>query len=115
MFRWGDTELKVEFGKYVAPFAKRERSILALIPSIDLSAASSVVQDGGRERKVVNLNGFCLSLEEYGLLYDDYLLGTVREFEGPSGEYFDGLIYELSAPKQVNNTKFEYDLTIMEA
>lgn len=115
MYLWGEKKLKIDPGSYSPPYAARERSVITLIPSADISTPNSVIQDGGRERKTVSMSGFTNSLTEYNELHSEYLTGTVRTFTGPSGETLDGFIYELSAPKRAMYRKFEYTLTIMEA
>lgn len=115
MYLWGATKLKVNTGSYNPPYSTREKNVINLIPSADITLPNSVVQDGGRSRKITSMSGFTVTLEEYLALHTDYLLSTVRTFTGPSGETLDGFIYELSAPKRVMAKKFEYDITIMEA
>lgn len=113
-YQWGNTKLKVDPGSYTPPHAVRKRTVLDLIPGADLSIPSSVLQEGGRERKQASLSGFALSLAEYNLLYDDYLASVQRVFIGPSGEAMNAMIWELSPAKRAFEGKYEYSMTLME-
>lgn len=113
MYLWGDKELKIVPGTYNPPFALKQRSIIEIIPSISTSY-NSVLQDGGRERKRAAMEGFCISLEEYNELYNDYLAAIEKTFTGPTGETLTGIIYELSAPTRVMYKKYEYSITLLE-
>lgn len=114
MYQWGNTKLKVVPGSYTPPHAVRKRTVLDLIPGADITTPSSVLQDGGRDRKQASLSGFTVSLTEYNLLYDDYLASIQRLFTGPSGETFTAMIWELSPATRVFEGKYEYNMTLME-
>jgi exoribonuclease II len=114
MFYWGELKLKVDTGSYNPPHATREKTVIDVIPGADIALPASILQEGGRARKVANLSGFCTSYTEYDVLYQDYLNSIIRTFTGPSGETLEGIIYELSPATRVMARKFEYDIVFME-
>jgi len=114
MYKWGEKKLKIEPGSYSPPYAPRQREIIDLIPGADLTRPNSVMQDGGRERYRVAMNGFCNTYAEYLELYADYMASVSRVFIGPDGETLTAIIFELSEPSREMYKKFSYSITLME-
>ena len=113
-FLWGTTELTVVPESYNPPHAVRKRTVIDLIPYDEITNPSSILQDGGRERKQVSLSGFVTSLADYETLYADYLASTVRTFTGPDEETMSCMIWDLSPAKRIYYGKLDYSLILME-
>ena len=81
-FKWGNTDLYVLRDTYNPPWAESTISEIALLPdSADLSAVSTVLQQGGRKRQTVSFSTYVKSYSVYADMLADYLAGTARNLQ----------------------------------
>lgn len=115
-FSWGSTDLYVIKGTYIPPWAEVAINEIALLPDpADLSAVSTVLQQGGRKRQIVTLTTYVKSYSTYTAMLADCMAGTQRTFTGADGYSATMIISSLSqAVRKIYPTRFEFSVTFME-
>lgn len=115
-FKWGNTPLYVIKDSYSPPLAEVVISETALLPNpADLTAASTVLQQGGSKRAKVPLTAICFEYAEYQAMQQDWLNGTERTFTGADGYSATMIIMALGqATRKLYRTRYEFSVTFVE-
>lgn len=115
-FSWGSTSLNVLRDSYSPPLAEAVITETPLLPDpADLSAVSTVLQQGGSKRAKVSLTVICFEYAEYQAMQQDWLNGTERTFTGADGYNATMIIMALGqATRKLYRTRFEFSVTFME-
>ena len=101
MATWGDADLQIRWGTYYPPHAEAGLVSIRVLPPDTGTDHVEVVQQGGRDRKVITFEGQCWSLPEYDVLLDAYIAGEEKLFNGPDVTNFPCFIKQLSPPEYV--------------
>lgn len=115
-FKWGNTELYIIKDTYNPPWAEATINEIALLPDpADLSAVSTVIQQGGRKRQTVSFSTYVKSYSVYTDMLADCMACIERTFTGADGHSATMIISSLSqAVRKIYPTRFEFSVTLME-
>jgi hypothetical protein len=114
--KWGDTTLNIVYGTYDGFSCESGIVESMLIPnSSDLTAVSSMLQQGGRTRERATMEVGVKDIATYNALKADSVAGTERTFISPLGNSFTCIIEKPGTPKYVNRGLIRFTMTLLEA
>lgn len=107
--------LKILFPTYRPPHADSIYSEIDVIPSAAVSNPVTILQQGGRKRKVVTYRALVTTLAAYESLLTDYHSGANKTFYGPESLVFESIIRNLSPPEYIKRSAvIKFNITFME-
>ena len=112
-YTWGSTDLKIVPQTYKAWHCDNGLVVIDLLPD-GTDAPASIIQQGGRSRKLVAFDGFVSTIAAYNSLLDDFIALTERTFSDPAGSMLM-IISELTPPTMIIDNKWDYSIVLMEA
>ena len=109
---------EIRWGTYYPPHAESGFASIRVLPP-DLGTDSvEVVQQSGRDKKVITFTGQCWSIADYSAIMDAHFTADVRYFSGPDVTDFPCFIRQLSAPEYVidylSNGYYRYNIILCE-
>ena len=114
-FTWGSTALSVVKGSYVPPRSEAVITETPLLPDpAALSAITTVIQQGGRNRHKTTLGLVVYTYAEYQAFLTDWYAGTTRTFTGADGYSDTMMIADVStASRKIYPTRYEFSITLL--
>ena len=115
-FAWGSTALSVVKDSYIPPRAETIITEVPLLPDPSaLSAVTTVIQQGGRNRSRVTLTLVVYTYAEYQAFLADWYAGTTRTFTGADGYSDTMVLVDVStASRKIYPTRYEFSITLLE-
>lgn len=106
--------LPLLWGTYRPPHASEIFAEINVIPSPTDTNPIAILQQGGRERKVVTFQSYVTTMTEYDGLLDDHHEGANKTFIGPESLEFESIIRDISPPEYVQSGLIRFNITFME-
>lgn len=115
-FLWGSTALNIVKGTYTPPRAETVISQIPILPDPDnLSAVSTVIQQGGRSREQITFSIQVDSYAEYEAFLADWYAGTQRTFVGADSYSRTMVLIDVStAERKLYPTRFVFSIALLE-
>ncbi len=109
---------EIRWGTYYPPHAESGFASIRVLPPNLGTDSVEVIQQSGRDKKVITFTGQCWSIADYNAIMDAHFTAEVRYFSGPDVTDFECFIRQLSAPEYVidylGNGYYRYNIILCE-